>query len=272
MKWGIVLGVFVGVLVLLPARSGGGWGNAPRSPLPQLEMPAIELGGRVDWGTLPEEVLARARSEVETALAHEGGGAHRNSLVRWFKRGGALSAAELCECCPTVASLYFTRVHVHGAVPSPDWDPHALAAYVYAERDDGVAWHRDRSFYAGRRYTVLLPLVDNSTMRLEVRDPALQFSGRLEPGVVLMFDDSVEHRVTPMLGDGERRIVLSFEYVTSRDIGWLNYLNYELRNSAAYFGFTFTARLALAITSALAVASLHFFMNLCDNWQRRSLP
>jgi len=39
---------------------------------------------------------------------------------------------------------------------SPDDDPHAYALYFYTRAGDHIGWHYDTSYYAGRRYTLLL--------------------------------------------------------------------------------------------------------------------
>ena len=42
--------------------------------------------------------------------------------------------------------------------PSPAQDPHAYALYFYTRPGDHIGWHYDTSYYAGRRYTLLLGL------------------------------------------------------------------------------------------------------------------
>ncbi len=39
---------------------------------------------------------------------------------------------------------------------SPPDDPHAYALYFYTRAGDHIGWHYDTSYYAGRRYTLLL--------------------------------------------------------------------------------------------------------------------
>ena len=44
----------------------------------------------------------------------------------------------------------------------PEDDPHAVALYHYTEPGDHIGVHYDKSFYKGRRYTVLLGLIQDS--------------------------------------------------------------------------------------------------------------
>ena len=46
-------------------------------------------------------------------------------------------------------------------------DPHAYALYFYTRPGDHIGWHYDTSYYAGRRYTLLIGVIDDSTCRLD---------------------------------------------------------------------------------------------------------
>ena len=50
---------------------------------------------------------------------------------------------------------------------SPPDDPHAYALYFYTRAGDHIGWHYDTSYYVGRRYTVLLGVIDRSSCRLD---------------------------------------------------------------------------------------------------------
>src|SRR5258705_10761506 len=50
---------------------------------------------------------------------------------------------------------------------SPDDDPHAYALYFYTRAGDHIGWHYDTSYYAGRRYTLLLGVIEESSCRLD---------------------------------------------------------------------------------------------------------
>jgi hypothetical protein len=128
--------------------------------------------------------------------------------------------------------------------PSPVEDPHAYALYFYTRPGDHIGWHYDTSYYAGRRYTLLLGVVDESSCRLDyelhTRDRDVDVvpgSVRIPPGGLVFFDgDKLRHRITP-LADGERRVSLTFEYVTDPAMRpWRRVIS-NMKDAVAYFGF-----------------------------------
>jgi hypothetical protein len=127
---------------------------------------------------------------------------------------------------------------------SPADDPHAYALYFYTKPGDHIGWHYDTSYYAGRRYTLLLGVIDRSSCRLEyelhTREPgAVVIPGSLQipAGGLVVFDgDKLRHRITP-LGEGEMRVSLTFEYVTDpRMHPWWRLIS-NMKDAFAYFGF-----------------------------------
>ena len=127
---------------------------------------------------------------------------------------------------------------------SPPDDPHAYALYFYTRPGDHIGWHYDTSYYAGRRYTVLLGVIDRSSCRLDyelhTREKgvaAVPGSVQIPPGGLVFFDgDELRHRITP-LGEGEMRVSLTFEYVTDPRMhrGWRLISN--MKDALGYFGF-----------------------------------
>jgi hypothetical protein len=127
---------------------------------------------------------------------------------------------------------------------SPPDDAHAYALYFYTRPGDHIGWHYDTSYYAGRRYTLLIGLIDDSSCRLDyelhTREPGAKVvsgSLRIPPGGLVFFDgDKLRHRITP-LAAGERRVSLTLEYLTDprMHIGWRLISN--MKDAVAYFGF-----------------------------------
>ena len=90
---------------------------------------------------------------------------------------------------------------------------------------------------------MLVGLVQNSTSRLRCRLHTRQ-PGRaprdLEvattPGAMVIFNgDKVYHGVSPSR-EGDRRVVFTMEYVTSREMGRAQRLFSNLKDAFAYFG------------------------------------
>jgi hypothetical protein len=196
---------------------------------------------------LPPEITAQLMAAVSATDAS----VNRNYLPG-HKRGGSVSRHTIDQLSPFIAELYRSPALIDwlGQLSgdalqlSPPDDPHAYALYLYTRAGDHIGWHYDTSYYAGRRYTLLFGVIDQSSCRLEYQlhtreTGAAVVSGALQiaPGGLVFFNgDVLRHRITP-LGEGERRVSLTFEYVTSTKIhrGWRLISN--MKDAFGYFGF-----------------------------------
>ena len=177
--------------------------------------------------------------------------ANRNYLPG-HKKGGSISRHVIDTSAPAIAALYrspalvafLERTCGEKLLPCPPDDPHAYALYYYTRPGDHIGWHYDTSYYDGRRYTVLIGVVDESTCRLDYELHTREEGRAPEPGTVriptggiVFFDgDRLRHRITP-LGVGELRVSLTFEYVTDPGMRrWRRALS-NLKDAFAYFGF-----------------------------------
>jgi hypothetical protein len=195
---------------------------------------------------LPAEVTARL-IDAATAVAAS---VNRNYLPG-HKQGGSVGRHALDERAAFVGELYRSPALVHwlgklAGEPlqeSPADDAHAYALYYYTRAGDHIGWHYDTSYYRGRRYTALLGVIDESSCRLEyelhTRETGIDnVAGSIQfpPGSLVFFDgDRLKHRITPALA-GERRVSLTFEYVTDprMSAGWRLISNFK--DAIAYFG------------------------------------
>lgn len=175
---------------------------------------------------------------------------HRNYVPR-IKKGGSVSYFDLVRGAPSIVALYrdpafialLSRITRERLLVCPDGDPHACALYYYTEPGDHIDFHYDTSFYRGKRYTVLVGLVERSSCRLVCelykKDPGREtrtVSVHTLPGTLVMFNgDRLWHAVTPS-GPGEERIVLSMEYVTDQRMGPVQRLVSNVKDAVAYFG------------------------------------
>jgi hypothetical protein len=126
----------------------------------------------------------------------------------------------------------------------PKDDPHAVALYHYTEVGDHIGVHYDKSFYRGRRYTVLLGMIQDSVSSKLVCYPGSTKLNRRKnpievfthPGTLVIFDgDALWHEVTP-LADNERRVILTMEFVTDSRMTTLNRVVSHLKDRLLYFG------------------------------------
>jgi hypothetical protein len=200
---------------------------------------------------LPEFLPPELTAQLVAAVAAVGRSVNRNYLPG-HKQGGSVSRHAIDELAPVIANLYRSPALIEwlGQLAgeqlqmSPDDDPHAYALYFYTRAGDHIGWHYDTSYYAGRRYTLLLGVIEESSCRLDyqlhTRDRGrrtVSGSVQIPPGGLVFFDgDAFRHRITP-LGEGERRVSLTFEYLTDpRMHGWWRFVS-NMKDSLAYFGF-----------------------------------
>nr|WP_255503435.1 2OG-Fe(II) oxygenase [Cupriavidus sp. UME77] len=168
------------------------------------------------------------------------------------KQGGSVSRHTIDERAPFIAELYRSKALIgwleqmcgEKLLLSPDSDPHAYALYYYTRQGDHIGWHYDTSYYDGRRYTLLLGVIEESSCRLDyelhTRDaqvPDEPGSVQTTPGGLVFFDgDKLRHRITPA-GANEMRVSLTFEYVTDPGMRpWLRFIS-NMKDAVAYFGF-----------------------------------
>ena len=168
------------------------------------------------------------------------------------KQGGSVSRHSIDQLAPFIAQLYRSPALLSWLSAltgdrlqlSPADDPHAYALYFYSRPGDHIGWHYDTSYYSGRRYTLLLGVVDRSSCRLDYelhtkqpgRSPE-SGSMQIAPGGLVFFDgDKLRHRITP-IGADEFRVSLTFEYVTSQHMSpWWRFVS-NMKDAVAYFGF-----------------------------------
>ncbi|WP_425495874.1 HalD/BesD family halogenase [Paraburkholderia bonniea] len=193
--------------------------------------------------------------EVTAQLAHTAhallGEVNRNYLPG-HKQGGSVSRHTIDQFAPFIAELYrspgliawLEKLSGDTLQLSPADDPHAYALYYYTRAGDHIGWHYDTSYYDGRRYTVLLGVIDQSSCRLDyelhTRDPDRPDepgSVQIPPGGLVFFDgDKLRHRITPAAAN-EMRVSLTFEYVTHPTMRpWRRFIS-NMKDAIAYFGF-----------------------------------
>jgi hypothetical protein len=196
---------------------------------------------------LPPEITAQliaAVTAVQTSV-------NRNYLPG-HKQGGSVSRHTIDKLAPFIAELYRSAALTEwlGQVCgerlqySPADDPHAYALYFYTREGDHIGWHYDTSYYAGRRYTLLLGVIEESSCRLDYElhtrekgATVVPGSLKIPPGGLVFFDgDALRHRISP-LSAGEMRVSLTFEYVTDpRMHPWWRLIS-NMKDAVAYFGF-----------------------------------
>lgn len=169
-----------------------------------------------------------------------------------FKKSGSVSRNQLQQYAPALFNLYYSQemkqfvesVVGEKILTSPIDDPHAVALYCYTEPGDHIGVHYDKSFYRGRRYTVLLGLIQDSVASKLVCYPGANKLNRRKnpmpvfthPGTLVIFNgDALWHEVTP-LAENEKRVIVTMEYVTDQRMTRFNRLVSHFKDRLLYFG------------------------------------
>jgi hypothetical protein len=198
-------------------------------------------------GFTGEEIISRLVAAVDASKSF----LHRN-YIPGHKQGGSVSRYVLDKLAPVIGELYRSPALIDWLgqlagdrlLPAPVDDPHAYALYFYTNPGDHIGWHYDNSYYVGRRYTLLIGIIEESSCRLDFELHTLNSgvavergSMRMAPGDLVFFDgDRLRHRITP-LGQGELRVSLTFEYVTDPHMHpWWRLVS-NMKDAIAYFGF-----------------------------------
>lgn len=223
-----------------------------RTALDRVDLPkaiaTYRAQGEALWlpDLLSPELLSPLLGEMEGVR----GKVHRN-YVPMQKKGGSVSYFQLREHAPQLVALYkhpaliklLEQITGEKLMVCPEDDPHACALYYYTEEGDHIGWHYDTSFYKGKRFTVLVGLVDRSSSRLlcrmNTKTPGLEpteLALATSPGMLVAFNgDTLWHAVSP-LGAGEERISLSLEYVTDQRMPFWGRIISNVKDAVAYFG------------------------------------
>ena len=236
-----------------PTSPGASVDLATAARLSRFDLPALrrQYTQQGAFLYLKEFLTPEVTAKLISAVAAVEARVYRNYLPG-HKQGGSVSRHVIDEAAPFIADLYRSpalldwlgQLAEEPLQVSPIDDPHAYALYFYTRAGDHIGWHYDTSYYAGRRYTVLLGLIDESSCRLEfelhTREPGVAVvagSVQIPPGGLVFFDgDRLRHRITPLRA-GEMRVSLTFEYLTDSKMRFGRRLISNMKDAFGYFGF-----------------------------------
>jgi hypothetical protein len=235
------------------AASGTGPEPALALRLQSLDAPSLrrEYASQGSFLYLENFLPPEITQQLIASVTSVGPSVNRNYLPG-HKQGGSVSRHAIDKHAPVIADLYrstalrqwLTELTGERLQLSPENDPHAYALYFYTRAGDHIGWHYDTSYYAGRRYTLLLGVIDDSSCRLDYElhtrekgAAVVPGSIKIAPGGLVVFDgDALRHRITPS-ADGETRVSLTLEYVTDPHMSpWWRLIS-NMKDAFAYFGF-----------------------------------
>ncbi len=172
--------------------------------------------------------------------------------VPGFKKSGSVSYHQLEQTAPKLFAFYrsaafkqFIADIVGEEVEyCPESDPHAAALYYYTEPGDRIKVHYDKSFYKGKRFTVLLGMIQDSEASKLICYPGADKKNMKKnplevathPGTLVIFNgDVLWHEVSP-LAENERRVILTMEFLTDTRISAVSKIVSDVKDRYLYFG------------------------------------
>ncbi len=196
---------------------------------------------------LPEDVIEIMKKEAFNLNEN----VHR-SFIPKHKKGGSVSRDIIYDKTDIFKKLYESNNFrkILGKITNqelkvcPKNDQHGCALYYYNQEGDFIGYHFDTSYYVGKRYTLLIGVVDESSCYLEYElfhksqdSEIIRNRTKIDPGSLVLFNgDKLRHRITPAKKD-ELRIVLTLEYVSNTAMNPLLKFVSNMKDSIAYFGF-----------------------------------
>lgn len=134
--------------------------------------------------------------------------------------------------CMDISEIIGEKVYT-----TPTTNPTTMSLLVYNQKGDHISWHYDINFYKGRFFTLLIPITNEDTCtNYEYMDENQQ--KRVQPvklGQAILFEgDKVFHRASKLC-DGEKRVILSLQFVTNPCISIVNKILLRIKD-IAYIG------------------------------------
>ena len=237
--------------------------TTPVQPRPSIEARLANSVGRLDLdgarrkyyeqdeflvleNMVPQEIVAQWELELEAIKPQ----IHRNFIPK-HKKGGSVDYDTVAQLAPTMTAVYhspalqraFSQIADAPMKECPSSDLHRCALYAYTEPGDHIGFHYDTSYYKDRRWTVLIGFIDESSSKLlchlhtrnKSRAPE-KLELKVSPGTAVLFNgDKVWHAVTPT-AEGERRFIVSMQYVTNGEMNPFMRFVSNMKDSIAYFG------------------------------------
>ena len=196
---------------------------------------------------LPEDVI----KIMEKECFRLNDNIHR-SFIPKHKKGGSISRSTIYEKTNIFKEIYesndlreiLCKITDEKLELCPEEDQHGCALYYYNEEGDFIGYHFDTSYYVGKRYTLLIGIIDKSSCYLEYElfhkhkhSEIKRNRTKIEPGSLVLFNgDKLRHRITPAKKN-DLRIVLTLEYVSDATMNpFLKFVS-NMKDSIAYFGF-----------------------------------
>jgi hypothetical protein len=123
----------------------------------------------------------------------------------------------------------------------PEFDKHRIGIYKYCKKGDFIDWHYDKSFYNGRRYTVLIALKNcnieqECNLEYKYKDKIYKWNSQ-KFNMIIFNGNQLYHRVSKMKEHNFQttdRIIFTMEYITDTRINFINKFIDDIKNRIVY--------------------------------------
>ncbi len=125
----------------------------------------------------------------------------------------------------------------------PMSDDNCCSIIMYTSKGDYINWHYDYSSYHGKRYTILLTLVNENELTgnlsennfIYVED-GVEKKLKCKPNSIIIFDgENIRHKSTP-INDNEKRVLISMTFcdICQQKTNIINRFYEKIKNLAFY--------------------------------------
>ena len=112
--------------------------------------------------------------------------------------------------------------------------PTSCAILIYEKEGDWINWHYDYNYYNGRFFTVLIPITNEITCtEFQLLDDNNKIKSiNLTDGNCICFEGNYLYHRASKLCNGQRRVILSCQYVTDNNMSLINKMRINIKDFA----------------------------------------
>lgn len=181
-----------------------------------------EITKRVEIKMYPETILNCALpNKSGITISTENIMNNSNNLINFYQN-------ELCDIVSNEINLKL--------YPTDLEYPTSCAILIYENENDWINWHYDYNYYNGRFFTVLIPITNSITCtKFQFKDKDDNVISLDLTNNALCFEGNYLYHRASKLCKGQKRIMLSCQYVTDNTMSELNKLRIKIKDYA-YIG------------------------------------
>ena len=157
------------------------------------------------------------------------------------KSGITISTQNIKKYCPNVIKYYknelcniiSNKINLK-LYPTDLRFPTSCAILIYEKEGDWINWHYDYNYYNGRFFTVLIPITNETTCtEFQLLDDNNNIKSiQLTNNNCICFEGNYLYHRASKLCNGQRRVILSCQYVTDNNMSFFNKMRIKIKDFA----------------------------------------